>query len=183
MGVGVNIIIWSFKSFYNFLNELNNIFHVKVLNIFTFCIKLIYDRRKALQEKYWVTWFDTKSNILRLWHGNVSVLAWNLAYIQFMNSISWTIIKDLPDFFLLMKKKISPSPIKFRFKNFVFPYVRYLVNFQRRNETLNANQRRVQRRVRRSKFPWWRNIEGTYVPYEIINSMSSLWKKDLSRQW
>ena len=36
----------------NFFNKLNNIFHVKGLNIFTSNGKLIDDRRKTKQEKY-----------------------------------------------------------------------------------------------------------------------------------
>ena len=36
-----------------FLRELNNIFHVKGLNIFTFNVELLIDgRRKTKQEKY-----------------------------------------------------------------------------------------------------------------------------------
>ena len=35
------------KSLYNFLRELNNIFHVKDLKRFTFYVKLIDDRRKT----------------------------------------------------------------------------------------------------------------------------------------
>ena len=37
-------------SLYNFLSEINNIFHVKGLIIFTFYVKLIDDRRKTEQE-------------------------------------------------------------------------------------------------------------------------------------
>ena len=50
-----NIIISFFKSLYNFLIELNNIFHVKGFLRFTFDVKLIDDSKKTQQEKYGVT--------------------------------------------------------------------------------------------------------------------------------
>ena len=47
-----NMIIPFFRSLYNILSdELNNIFHVKGLNIFTFNVKLINDRRKTKQQQ------------------------------------------------------------------------------------------------------------------------------------
>jgi hypothetical protein len=45
--------------------ELNNIFYVKDLERFTFYVKLIHDRIKAIR-KYLITCFDTKSKCLRL---------------------------------------------------------------------------------------------------------------------
>ena len=45
-------MITFFKSLYNILIELNNIFHVKGLIRLTFYIKLIDDRRKTKEEKY-----------------------------------------------------------------------------------------------------------------------------------
>ena len=47
-----NIIISFFKSLYNFLSELNNIFHVKGFIRFTFDVKFIDDRRKTSEENF-----------------------------------------------------------------------------------------------------------------------------------
>ena len=43
----LNVIISFFKSLWNFLSELNNIFHVKGLIRFTFNVKLSDDTRKT----------------------------------------------------------------------------------------------------------------------------------------
>ena len=60
MGVGGDIILFKIRFQRNdffvtlqFLSEFNNIFHVKGLTRFTFNVKLIDDRRKAKQEKYY----------------------------------------------------------------------------------------------------------------------------------
>ena len=45
-------IISFFKYLYNFLSELNIIFHVKEVIRFTFYVKLIDNRKKTSQEKY-----------------------------------------------------------------------------------------------------------------------------------
>ena len=48
---------------------MNNIFHVKVIKRFTFYVKLIDDKRKTYQEKYWVTCISVEKFYLSLIHG------------------------------------------------------------------------------------------------------------------
>ena len=57
----ISTLQFYFLGLFTILSELNNIFHVKGMNRFTFPVKLIDNRRKTEQEKYWVTWFDTIS--------------------------------------------------------------------------------------------------------------------------
>ena len=55
-----------FKSLYNFLSELNNIFHLKVLIRFTFYVKLFDDRRKKRKSFKALTWKIVEQNIIFL---------------------------------------------------------------------------------------------------------------------
>ena len=53
-------------SIYNLLSELNNIFHMKVLIIFPFYVKLIDDRRRPNKKNIESLNLTRKVNLLRL---------------------------------------------------------------------------------------------------------------------
>ena len=121
------------KTIKNILSELNNKFHVKGLKRFAFHVKLIDDKRKTVQEKYWVTWFDTKSKSLEalMWKCSFTLILRysikvHVLFLQFLSkplfrSLKWgflTLIWNLVLDFLVLKWDF---PRNFRTISALFP--------------------------------------------------------------